>query len=121
MKIDRITTRHVSIPLGRNLNTAIHSISAVDNVLVEIESEGLVGIGYAFAFNVHHARSVRHAIHGLAQTIRDDDPRSIRNLHRKMASAQNFIGEAGVGTLAQSAIDTALWDLQGKRASMPLF
>lgn len=121
MKIDRFTTRHIAIPLGRELHTAIHRIDAVNNILVEIESEGITGIGYAFTFNGNQARSIRQAIHALIEVIRDDDPRSIRQLNEKMSASQNFIGTAGVGTLARSAIDTALWDLHGKRAGMPLY
>lgn len=121
MKIDRVTTHHVSVPLGRELHTAIHRISSVHNVLVEIEADGLVGFGYAFTFNLHQARAVRHTIHGLAELIRGEDSRAIRSLNRKMTAAQNFVGTAGISTLAQSAIDVALWDLQGKRAGMPLF
>ncbi|MGV9797560.1 mandelate racemase/muconate lactonizing enzyme family protein [Mycobacterium sp. NPDC003449] len=119
--IDSITTHHISLPLERELRTAIHRINSIENVLVEISSEGLRGIGYAFTFNKTQAHAVRHMVHDLAESLVGADDRSVRAHYGAMAMQLNFTGNAGIGMLGLSALDTALWDLHARRADMPLF
>lgn len=119
--IDAITTHHISLPLERELRTAIHRIRSIENVLVEISADGLRGIGYAFTFNQAQANAVRHMVHDLAGLLAGTDERSIRAHFAAMTMQLNFTGDAGVGMLALSALDTALWDLHARRAGMPLF
>jgi L-alanine-DL-glutamate epimerase-like enolase superfamily enzyme len=119
--IDSITTHHISLPLERELRTAIHRIGTIENVLVEISAGGLRGIGYAFTFNKAQANAVRHMVHDLAGSLVGADERSIRAHYSAMTMQLNFTGDAGIGMLALSALDTALWDLHARRAGMPLF
>lgn len=117
----RLTTHLVSIPMGRELRSALHTMSAIETCLVEIEDEGLTGVGYAFAFSRPEVEAIRAAAHFLADTLQDADLRSTQDCWQRMMRASNFTGSNGLAMLALSAIDTALWDLKGKRASMPLF
>lgn len=119
--IDAITTHHIALPLDRELRTAIHRIRSIENVLVEVSADGLRGIGYAFTFSQAQASAVRHLVHDLAGLLTGADERSVRAHHGAMALRLNFTGDAGVGMLALSALDTALWDLHARRAGMPLF
>lgn len=119
--IDSITTHHISLPLERELHTAIHRIGFIDNVLVELEEDGVRGIGYAFTFSEQQATAVRHMVHDLGQVVIGTDPRSIRDLYTQMSMRLNFTGTSGIGMLALSALDTALWDLKARHAGMPLF
>lgn len=116
-----LTTHLVSIPMGREMRSALHAMSAIEAVLVEIDDDGLTGIGYAFAFSRPEAEAIRAAAVFLASTIQDADLRSTHDCWWRMMRASNFTGSHGLAMLALSAIDTALWDLKGKRASMPLF
>jgi L-alanine-DL-glutamate epimerase-like enolase superfamily enzyme len=117
----RLTTHLVSIPMGRELRSALHTMSAIETFLVEIEDDGLTGIGYAFAFSRPEVEAIRAAAHFLADTLQSADLRSTQDCWQRMMRASNFTGSNGLAMLALSAIDTALWDLKGKRASMPLF
>lgn len=117
----RLTVHLVSVPMGRELRSAIHAMSAIECVPVEIEQDGLVGVGYAFAFSRAEAEAIRAAAVYLAGAIQDADLRSTQDCWRRMMLASNFTGSNGLAMLALSAIDTALWDLKAKRASMPLF
>lgn len=119
--ITGITTHHVSLPLDRELHTAIHRISAIDHVLVEVEAGDLCGIGYAFTFNELQARAVREMVHDLADLLLGADELATREHFDAMSLHLNFTGNSGIGVLALSALDTALWDLKGRRAGMPLF
>lgn len=119
--IDTIRTYHVALPLERELLTAIHQIDHIDNVLVEITSEGRTGIGYAFTFDRHQAFAIRAVIHGLARVVRDRRDAGVVDQWHAMWQHLNFTGQAGIGVLAMNAVDTALWDLHAQRAGMPLF
>lgn len=119
--IDSIRTFHVALPLRQELRTAIHRIDRIDNVLVEVASGELTGIGYAFAFNRHQASAVRAAIHGLAEVVQARPELGVVDQWHAMWQHLNFTGQAGVGVLAMNAIDTALWDLHAQKAGMPLF
>jgi L-alanine-DL-glutamate epimerase-like enolase superfamily enzyme len=117
----RVTTHLVSLPMGREVRSALHAMDAIECALVEIEDDGLVGIGYTFAFSRDEAEAIRASMRYLTEVIADADPRSTLECWQRMMRASNFTGSCGLAMLALGAIDTALWDLKGKRASMPLF
>jgi L-alanine-DL-glutamate epimerase-like enolase superfamily enzyme len=117
----RVTTHLVSLPMGRVVRSALHAMDAIECALVEIEDDGLVGIGYTFAFSREEAEAIRAAMRYLTGALGDTDPRSTLECWQRMLRASNFTGSCGLAMLAVGAIDTALWDLKAKRASMPLF
>ncbi len=119
--IESIRTYHVTLPLERELRTAIHRIDRIDNVLEEISAGGLTGIGYAFTFNRQQALAVRAATHGLAEVVKARPELGVVDQWHAMWEHLNFTGQAGIGVLAMNAIDTALWDLHAQQAGMPLF
>jgi L-alanine-DL-glutamate epimerase-like enolase superfamily enzyme len=50
------------------------------------------------------------------------DPRNVREIWQQLYFGKShWIGRAGATTMAQSAIDIALWDINAKAAELPLW
>jgi L-alanine-DL-glutamate epimerase-like enolase superfamily enzyme len=122
MKITRIVSHHLSLPLPRPLRTAIHDIRRVETVFVEMTTDaGLVGTGYAFAFSALRARALAALVEDLVPVYLGRDPRAPRARFQEAWRGLNFVGHAGVAVMALAALDTACWDLAARAADLPLY
>ena len=86
--------------------------------LVEVRTEcGRTGLGSAYA----HPDMVRIAVEGhLAPLLAGRDPREVEQLWRMMQLETRWYGRKGAAIAALGAVDTALWDLRGQAAGMPV-
>ncbi|MGE3925382.1 MAG: mandelate racemase/muconate lactonizing enzyme family protein, partial [Lautropia sp.] len=122
MKIATVDTALVSVPLERPVITPIHHITTVDNVLVTVRTDdGVTGIAYLWCFGVTRARVLAAMVADLARFAIGRDPRQTAALWQTLWKENNFFGRAGVALIAQSALDTACWDIKGKAAGEPLW
>jgi len=121
MRINSVRVGVGSLPMARPMRTAVHCATHTHNALVEVEADGLVGQGAALTLHRGQAEAVVALIADLAGTLIGRDSRAVRQHWQDMRRRLSLVGTAGVGALALSAIDTALWDLLGKHAGMPLF
>lgn len=122
MRIDRLRTRLVSLPVQPPIRTPIHHIEAVDNVLVEIRTDaGLEGIAYLWCFGLERARALESLVHDLFSHVRGMDALSREAVWARLWNEMNFLGRTGAAMIAASAIDTALWDIAGKAAGQPVW
>lgn len=120
-KIQSIRTRMVSIPLERPLITATFPITAIDTVLVDVHTnDGLSGLGWVFAFGRGRVRGIQSMIDDIGALIVGEDAGQIERCLQKMRNACTFIGHTGAAVIAISPLETALWDIAGKAAGMPL-
>lgn len=79
-------------------------------VVVELQAAGHTGIGYTYA-----DPSVRTLIEGkLAAIVKQADPLAPQHAWSEMQHALRNLGDTGIGAMAMSAIDIALWDLKAK-------
>lgn len=121
LKIEKVETRLVSIPLSRPLITATFPINAIDTVLVDVRTnEGISGLGWVFAFGRGRVAGIQSMIDDLGQLLVGEDPTRMEHCWRKIWKACTFIGHSGAATIALSPIDSALWDIAGKAANLPL-
>ena len=121
MKITKLKTRLVDVPLAKPIATAIHSISSVGCVLVDLETDvGLVGQSYVFTINGTRLRAFDEMIRGFAHRVEGIDPHYVTGMNSAIWNDINPTGYAGVTISALSALDTACWDLVGKAAEQPL-
>ncbi len=74
------------------------------------------GIGYSYASG-SAAVVVQEA---LAPAIHGRDALRTAELHARMRAVLRNVGSRGIGALALSAVDTALWDLKGRLLGQPL-
>lgn len=86
-------------------------------LLVEIVTEqGLTGWGEAFG----PARITAAVAAWLTPLLVGEDPDATERHWQRLYNALRDHGRKGVVTEAISAIDTALWDIRGKRAGLPV-
>ena len=121
-RIASIDTVIVSLPLERPVITPIHRIPAIDCVLVTLRTDsGLEGIAYLWCFGSRRAMALAALAEDLFATVRGRDALAGEMNWRAMWNEANFLGRTGAVMFAISAIDTALWDIRGKAAGLPLW
>ncbi|MBI3126996.1 MAG: mandelate racemase/muconate lactonizing enzyme family protein [Candidatus Tectomicrobia bacterium] len=122
VRIKKVRTRFVSIPLERPLLTASFPINGIDSVLVDVDTDaGVSGIGWIFAFGRKKVRGIQLMIDDLGEMLEGEDALAIERCWRRMWNAVTFIGHSGAAVIAMSPIDTALWDIAAKVAGLPLY
>ncbi|MGD9921369.1 MAG: mandelate racemase/muconate lactonizing enzyme family protein [Pseudorhodoplanes sp.] len=120
-KIEAFTTHRLSIPFERPLRTGNHLYVTLENVLIEVQAEGLTGIGYAFNFAPGQAEAVRLLAEDLAKTLIGKPVEDFKRHWADLWTRLNFIGHAGPPVVALAMIDTALWDLFAQSQGLPLY
>jgi L-alanine-DL-glutamate epimerase-like enolase superfamily enzyme len=123
MKITRIDSFLLRIPVGRAMTDSLRSVSALEFAGVEIVTEaGLTGTGYTVTVG-HGGSVIREVIDTLfADDLIGSDPHEVRAIWTRLDRGKaRWIGRAGATTMAQAAIDIALWDLIAKDAERPLW
>jgi L-alanine-DL-glutamate epimerase-like enolase superfamily enzyme len=85
-------------------------------VLVEVRAGGKSGIGYTYG-DVSVAAFIRSK---LASTVRGSDALDPAATWDRMFAAIRNAGRPGVGAMAVSAVDIALWDLKARLLDLPM-
>jgi L-alanine-DL-glutamate epimerase-like enolase superfamily enzyme len=99
-----------------------HAFGEARNILVvEVETRGgVTGMGYLFSFRP----GLRTVIAALEETIVPrvigKDATAVEGIWDDIYKTTVTYGRGGIVTMAQSALDIALWDAIGKEAKMPL-
>lgn len=122
MRITRIETRIVEIPVENPYVYSHGALTAFSNVLVWVHTdEGITGIGEASfvpggGVSEETPESTKPMIdHYLAPAVVGEDPFAVEQIHRKMDSVvpRNLVAKGG--------IDLALWDVMGKALNQPAY
>ena len=122
MKITRVETQMVVLPLEKPIGSALGQIDRAGCVLVTVHADdGVVGENLVFALNDRRTAVLRTMVEELADLIVGQDAGHIAGFWARAWKAINFFGHQGVTVMGISAIDSALWDAAGKRAGMPLY
>jgi D-galactarolactone cycloisomerase len=124
MKIAEIIAYPLSFRVTQNKGVTLGLGKTIkrDTIVVKVVTEdGIVGWGES-----HHGRAPGAVAHLINTTLREliigMDAREIVKAWTRIYRMQ--IASHGLGTatsLAMSGIDTALWDIKGKMANMPLY
>ncbi|WP_342643126.1 mandelate racemase/muconate lactonizing enzyme family protein [Rhodoligotrophos ferricapiens] len=122
MRITKMETALVDLPLPEPLRTAIHEIKNVCCFLLTLHTDsGLTGEGYGFSFQMNRLKAIRDFTLSLENLVIGRDPHDVEKIWADIQRALNFYGQAGVAVLATNPIDLACWDLIGKAAGQPLY
>lgn len=122
MKISGIKTDIVRIPEDDPLADMPEESGRLRPVvLLRIQTDqGIEGIGLTF-YGGAMTGSLRTAVDELGALLVGEDPLRIEANLRKLRLAAGDSCGSGIYTLAQSAIDVALWDIKGKALNQPLW
>ena len=123
MKVTRITTTLLSIPLKTTYVFASHKQDSFRNVLVYVDTdEGVTGIGEASfsgrgggVYPETPESAKLHIDTYLAPAVIGEDPFDIERIHEKLDHALPG------NLVAKSGIDLALYDAMGKSANLPAY
>ncbi len=122
-KIEKLVSACYRIKLPEVLTDSTHGEMAYfELVTVRVfDRDGAEGLGYTFTVN-HGGGSIQTMIErDLSGLLLGEDPGRIESLWEKMWWAVHYPGRGGIASFAVSAVDIALWDLQARKAGLPLW
>jgi L-alanine-DL-glutamate epimerase-like enolase superfamily enzyme len=127
MRITAVAPFILHVPVtGAQISDSTHTVSHWGVVGARIDTDaGLSGYGYT-GTHAHLASDqliTRCISTCLAPLLIDEDANDIARLWQRIARhpALQWVGRAGITTLAHAALDVALWDLKAKAAQQPLW
>ncbi len=121
--VESVETKHYLLPLTHPMSDASHGVMThFEVVLVKLKSEcGLAGHGYTYTIGCGGS-AIRSLIdRDLKPLLLGADANRIEAIWDLMWWRLHYIGRGGLVSFAMSAVDIALWDLQGKRENLPLW
>ena len=120
LRINKITTGILSVPLKTPFKTALRTVNAVTGVYVRIETEdGLIGLGEAPPTAVITGDAVESITGAIEKYIGPKIiGRSLSDFNDLMETVQ---GSMVKNTSAKAAVDMALYDIRSQALNLPLF
>ncbi|NKQ57793.1 mandelate racemase [Amycolatopsis sp. K13G38] len=119
VRIDRLEAHAFTIPVdgpGGQEQDGTLSWKATTVILVLVHAGGETGLGYTYGAPATAA----FAQHKLEPAVRDGDAMAPPALTRRMFAEIRNAGRPGLGAMAVSAVDIALWDLKARLLGVAL-
>jgi L-alanine-DL-glutamate epimerase-like enolase superfamily enzyme len=123
VEIHNITVSSHLLPVENEGGDALHGkIEDFELIIVKVtDSDGEVGTGYTYTLG-SGAASIQNLILGpISNALVGKDPIRLEDCWSTMSRSVDFLGRGGVAAFALSAVDIALWDLNARRAGIPLW
>jgi len=114
--ITGISAQAYTIPTDHPESDGTLEWRATTIIIVRIQAAGRTGIGYTYA----HACLVDLINATLAPVLLGQDGFGISACRQRLMTAVRNLGCTGLGAMAISACDIALWDLKGQLLEVPL-
>ena len=100
---------------------AIQSFVSQETPIVRItDADGVVGTGYSYTIGTGGHSVMALLDRTLAPAIIGEDADDIEKIWRKLLFLTHATTVGAITAIAMAAIDTALWDLKARRASLPV-
>ncbi|HSJ29292.1 MAG TPA: mandelate racemase/muconate lactonizing enzyme family protein [Acidimicrobiia bacterium] len=123
MRIERIEVIPLEVPLSRTFHGSYYSMSSRATLVTRVHTdEGLVGESYN-GDEVHTQHEIgRIVTEEIAPRLSEVDPTMVEQCWQTMLPLTfDILRDRRLVLMAMAAVDSALWDLVGKRAGMPLY
>ena len=120
MRIERVTTQPVVVPLRRPVRTASGTVDRAPLVLIDVvTTDGAVGRSYLFSYYPWALRALNEAVVSLGEIVTGDEvvPAAVTEKLRARAA---LLGARGLVGMAISGLDMAAWDARAQAAGVPL-
>ena len=120
MKIERIQLTHVRVPLVEPFKISNGVVNEKDGIIVEIHSDGLVGVGEAspmsgsFYSDDTPDSTWDYLNKTLVPLIKQRQPSSVDEVN-------TLLDQTGGNFYARAGVETAFWDLKAQREGVPLY
>lgn len=121
-RIESVSACVARVPLPTRVRLANRDVTAREYALVRIRDvDGAEGIGFCYAMNSSGVL-LEQAITGLlAPVLLGEESLRTEGLWEAMYREALLLGRVGAVMRALSGLDIALWDLNARRAGVPLF
>jgi L-alanine-DL-glutamate epimerase-like enolase superfamily enzyme len=121
MKITEVRALPLAVPVAKTAPPSPWTAGIERQILVRVTTdEGLVGWGECFAYGATLA--VCNVVDdALAPLLVGQDPAQLELLLDRMHRALMIWGRRGLGMMAVSGVELALWDLAGKARGVPVY
>lgn len=114
--VESVTARTYRVPTDEPESDGTLAWDSTTVVVVEARGGGEVGLGYTYSDG-----AAQQLIEGkLTDVVCGSDTAAIRETWMAMSAALRNIGRPGLGFMALSAVDTALWDLHARCVGVSL-
>jgi L-alanine-DL-glutamate epimerase-like enolase superfamily enzyme len=123
MKITGAESFLLRTPLETAMGDSMQTVRALEFVGLKVQTdEGLAGTGYTITVG-HGGSVIQEVLDSLyIPELGGKDPFQVREIWAQLYYGKgHWIGRAGATTMAQSAVDIALWDLIARSAGRPLW
>lgn len=114
--IDAVEVKAYRIPTEKAESDGTYRWDATVMVAVHVFAGGERGFGYSYA-DASAAVLVREK---LAELVRGRSPMDLPGCWAALTGALRNLGNFGIGMMAVSAVDAALWDLKARLLAVPL-
>jgi L-alanine-DL-glutamate epimerase-like enolase superfamily enzyme len=123
MKIVASHSFLLRVPIESKIADSMQAVTCLEFVGLTIETDaGITGTGYTITVG-HGGSVIREVIDSLFRAdLIGRDPHNVREIWQQLYFGKShWIGRAGATTMAQAAVDIALWDIKAKAANLPLW
>jgi L-alanine-DL-glutamate epimerase-like enolase superfamily enzyme len=122
MKIIKVETEVITVPLSEVIGSALGSISHFGCILITVETHsGIRGENLVFTLNDRRTKVLQTIVQELSDLIIGRDAGHIADFWARAWKDINFLGHKGVTIMGISALDGALWDAVGHSVNSPLY
>ncbi|MFA9518053.1 mandelate racemase/muconate lactonizing enzyme family protein [Halopenitus sp. H-Gu1] len=119
--ITSVETGLYGIPNEEALEDATQTFDELELITAVLEtSDGDRGVGFTYTIGEGGSTIERFLADVLAPLV-EGSPVAPRSVYRDLRAETTFVGREGISEIAIAAIDTAMWDLKGKRTDRPLY
>jgi mandelate racemase len=120
MKIERIVSRAVAVPMKRPLPTSIATLNEAALLLIDLQTDqGVAGRSYLFGLGKHNLPAIAKLVETMAEMVKGDAVAPF-DLEKKLRAKYALLGVHNIVLFAIAGIDMAAWDALGQALGQPL-